>query len=175
MMMGNNWENMYQSVLQVQQLQNMAFNPINNLPQMNPMFNNMNQMIFNPTEQINNMSMFFHQNQNNVPQMFGGNQNFNMYNNKNKQKVNLCFSTMRGARINMIFDEDETVDSVLTKFLKRVNLDNLIGNLGTQLSFILSAETLRFGDHRKIKDLIFMPANFTTVLVHDSQNLIGAK
>ena len=175
MMMGNNWENMYQSVLQVQQLQNMVFNPINNLPQMNPMFNNMNQMIFNPTEQINNMSMFFHQNQNNVPQMFGGNQNFNMYNNKNKQKVNLCFSTMRGARINMIFDEDETVDSVLTKFLKRVNLDNLIGNLDTQLSFILSAETLRFGDYRKIKDLIFMPANFTTVLVHDSQNLIGAK
>ncbi len=58
---------MYQSVLQVQQLQNMVFNPINNLPQMNPMFNNMNQMIFNPTEQINNMSMFFHQNQNNVP------------------------------------------------------------------------------------------------------------
>ena len=175
MMMGNNWENMYQSVLQVQQLQNMVFSPINNLPQVNPMFNNMNQMIFNPTEQINNMSMFFHQNQNNVPQMFGGNQNFNMYNNKNKQKVNLCFSTMRGARINMIFDEDETVDSVLTKFLKRVNLDNLIGNLGTQLSFILSAETLRFGDHRKIKDLIFMSSNFTTVLVHDSQNLIGAK
>ena len=175
-MMGNNWENMYQTVLQAQQLQNMAFNPINNLPQMNPMFNNMNQMISNPTEQINNMSMFFYQNQNNVPQMFGGNQNFNMYNNNNnKQKMNLCFSTMRGARINMTFDADETVDSVLTKFLKRVNLDNLIGNLGTQLSFILSAETLRFGDHRKIKDLVYMPAHFTTVLVHDSQNLIGAK
>ena len=36
------------------------------------------------------------------------------------------------------------------------------------------AETLKFGDKRRLKDVVFMPGNFTTVLVHDSQNLIGA-
>ena len=74
----------------------------------------------------------------------------------------------------MRFKGTETVDSILTKFLKRVNLENMINNLGGKLNFILSAETLKFGDQRKLKDLVYMPGNFTTVLVHDSQNLIGA-
>ena len=74
----------------------------------------------------------------------------------------------------MVFNEDETVDGVLTKFLKRVNLDNLIGNVGGKLNFILSAENLYFKDMRKIKDLVLVPSNFTTIFVHDTQNLIGA-
>jgi hypothetical protein len=54
------------------------------------------------------------------------------------------------------------------------NLEQYINNTQGKLNFILSAETLKFGDKRRIKDVIFMPSNFTTVLVHDSQNLIGA-
>ena len=193
--MMNSWGNIYQTVQQAQQMQNNAnFIPMNNMP---IMFNQMNSNVNNPMDQILFMSMLFNQN---MPQMnmggnqnfnmgwnqnfnmggnqnfnMGGNQNFNMGGNKNiEDTINICFSTLKGARINMRFKDTETVDSILTKFLKRVNLENMINNLGGKLNFILSAETLKFGDQRKLKDLVYMPGNFTTVLVHDSQNLIGA-
>ena len=185
------WSNVYQSIEQTQQMQNMPFISMNNLPQVNPMMmmNNMNMNMnqFNATDQIQLMSNFFNQN---FPQMnMGGNNNFNsmnnnfnmnnnnfnnMNNNNSPSKFNLCFSTLRGARINMTFNSDETIDGVLTKFLRRVNLEQYINNTQGKLNFILSAETLKFGDKRRIKDVIFMPSNFTTVLVHDSKNLIGA-
>ena len=191
----NSWGNIYQTVQQAQQMQNNAnFMPVNNMP---IMFNQMNSNVNNPMDQILLMSMLFNQN---MPQMnmggnqnfnmgwnqnfnMGGNQNFNMGGNQNfnmgrnnniEDTINICFSTLKGARINMRFKGTETVDSILTKFLKRVNLENMINNLGGKLNFILSAETLKFGDQRKLKDLVYMPGNFTTVLVHDSQNLIGA-
>jgi len=193
--MMNSWGNIYQTVQQAQQMQNNAnFMPMNNMP---IMFNQMNSNVNNPMDQILFMSMLFNQN---MPQMnmggnqnfnmgwnqnfnMGGNQNFNMGGNQNfnmgrnnniEGTINICFSTLKGARINMRFKGTETVDSILTKFLKRVNLENMINNLGGKLNFILSAETLKFGDQRKLKDLVYMPGNFTTVLVHDSQNLIGA-
>ena len=191
----NSWGNIYQTVQQAQQMQNNAnFMPVNNMP---IIFNQMNSNVNNPMDQILFMSMLFNQN---MPQMnmggnqnfnmgwnqnfnMGGNQNFNMGGNQNfnmgrnnniEGTINICFSTLKGARINMRFKGTETVDSILTKFLKRVNLENMINNLGGKLNFILSAETLKFGDQRKLKDLVYMPGNFTTVLVHDSQNLIGA-
>jgi len=193
--MMNSWGNIYQTVQQAQQMQNNAnFMPVNNMP---IIFNQMNSNVNNPMDQILFMSMLFNQN---MPQMnmggnqnfnmgwnqnfnMGGNQNFNMGGNQNfnmgrnnniEDTINICFSTLKGARINMRFKGTETVDSILTKFLKRVNLENMINNLGGKLNFILSAETLKFGDQRKLKDLVYMPGNFTTVLVHDSQNLIGA-
>ena len=193
--MMNSWGNIYQTVQQAQQMQNNAnFMPVNNMP---IMFNQMNSNVNNPMDQILFMSMLFNQN---MAQMnmggnqnfnMGGNQNFNMSGNQNfnmggnrnfnmggnqnqDDTINICFSTLKGARINMRFKGTETVDSILTKFLKRVNLENMINNLGGKLNFILSAETLKFGDQRKLKDLVYMPGNFTTVLVHDSQNLIGA-
>ena len=183
----NQWGNVYQSIQQAQQMQNMNFTPVNNI---NPMFNQMNynNMVNSPIDQIQLMSMFFKQN---IPQLnMGGNPNFNMDGNQNlmmnnvnqnfnmnksqDRKINVCFSTLKGARINMSFNADETVDSILTKFLKRVNLENLINNLNGKLNFILSAENLHFGDKRKLKDIILFSSTFTTILVHDSQNLIGA-
>ena len=178
-----NWSNIYQSINQAQQMQQMPFIPINNLPQMNPMMNNMNMNQFSPTEQIQFMAQFYQNQNQNIPKMnMGGNQNFNNNNNFNNMnnnnnsgdKINLCFSTLRGARINMRFNPDETIDSVLTKFLKRVNLDKYIGKTQGKFNFILSAETLKFGDKRKLKNVVLLPFGFTTVLVHDSQNLIGA-
>ena len=177
--MMNSWGNIYQTVQQAQQMQNNAnFMPMNNMP---IMFNQMNSNVNNPMDQILFMSMLFNQN---MAQMnMGGNQNFNMGRNPNfnmggnqnqDDTINICFSTLKGARINMRFKTSETIDSILTKFLKRVNLENLINNLGGKLNFILSAETLQFGDKRRIKDIVYMPCTFTTILVHDSQNLIGA-
>ena len=172
--MNYNWGNVYQTIQQAQQMQNMNFVPTNNMS--NPMFGQMNNNMNNPMDQIQMMSNFFLCQ--NMPQMImGGNPNINNninVNNNQDHKVNICFSTLKGARINMVFNEDETVDGVLTKFLKRVNLDNLIGNVGGKLNFILSAENLYFKDMRKIKDLVLVPSNFTTIFVHDTQNLIGA-
>ena len=173
----NFWGNVYQSIQQAQQMQNMNFIPVNDF---NPMFNPMNYMVNNPMDQIQLMSNLF--NQNNPQLNMGGNPNFNMnnvnqnfnMNNNREQKLNIVFSTLKGARINMRFNADETVDSILTKFLKRVNLENLINNLNGKLNFILSAETLKFGDHRKLRDFVVLPIGFITILVHDSQNLIGA-
>ena len=158
----NNWENIYQSVNQAQQ---MNFIPMNNMQLFNPMMKNMN----NPMDQIQNMSAML-QNQQNLS---GGNQNF--FNNMNQNnKYNLVFSTLKGARINMTFNADETIDGVLTKFLKRVNLDYLIKKIEGKLSFIMSAESLKFGDTRKLRELMILPSNFLTVFVQDMQDLIGA-
>ena len=52
--------------------------------------------------------------------------------------------------------KNDTIDeNVITKFLKRVNLDRLIGNLNNELKFILAAEHIDYGDKRKLKDVIF--------------------
>ena len=130
------WSNVYQTIEQTQQKQNMPFDPINNLPQVNRMMMNkmnMNMNQLNERVKMQLMSNFFNQN---FSQMnMGGNNNFNnmnnnfnnfnmnnnnfnnMNNNNNNSpsKFNLCFSTLRGERINMTFNCDETIDGVLTK------------------------------------------------------------
>ena len=106
--------------------------------------------------------------------MMGGNPNMNMGNQNKNFKVNLCFSTIAGARIMMAFDKNETVDGALTKFLKRCNLDHLIGKIDKELTFLLSGQSLKFGNYKKLKDIVLMPLNVTNVLVIDTNNLIGA-
>jgi len=156
----NDWTNVYQQ----------------NLFQMGNMFNQMNNMMNfnNPLLQIQFMSM----NQNNNPLMKGGNFNavnqMNSFRGNRNYKINLCFTTLIGTRINMVFDCEETINDVLTKFLKRVNLDDLVGNLHNKLKFIMSAETINFGDSRKLKDVVVPGSTTLNVFVHDTQNLIGA-
>ena len=153
----NDWTNIYQ-----QNLNQMGSNQMNNM------------MINNPMDQIQLMAM----NQNDNPQMFGGNfeamNQMNAFNGNRRFKVNLCFTTLKGAKIMMPFDCEETIDGVLTKFLKRVDLTELIGNLKNKLKFIMSAEALNFGDFRKLKDIIIAGNTTLNVYVHDTQNLIGA-
>ena len=157
------WTSIYQN----------QFMPMNN---MNMQMNNMNNMIFNnPLEQIQFMAC-----QNNNPQMMNLAQNFNASNesdaldNKESYKINLTFTTLKGAKINMFFDCNETIEGVVTKFLKRVNLPDLIGNLDHKLKFILSAESMDYGDKRKLKEVLLQGTTMTNVFVHDTGNLIGA-
>ena len=155
-MINNNiWMNQYQSVQQAQNMFNMMENQqnmFNNFPQMNP-----NQF-------------------NNFPGVQGGwNNNFNNNQNNNNKysKINLCFSTIQGSRIMMKINPEDTVEQVLEKYLLRVNLPDLINNLQGKLTFILSAQSLKFGDKRKIKD-VAMVGNLNQILVNDTNNLIGA-
>ncbi len=81
---------------------------------------------------------------------------------------------MQGTKINMIFDCDESIDGILTKFLKRVNLTELIGNLQNKIKFILNADPIDFGDDRKLKDILVPGTTNTNIIIHDTGNLIGA-
>ena len=138
--------------------------------------NNLNMNFNNPLDKIQFMAVGGGQNNN---QMMMDN-NFNAMNqmrslNKNENyKINACFSTLRGTKINMFFDCNETIEGVITKFLKRVNLTNLIGNLQNKLKLLLSAESINYGDKRKLKDAVFPGCTMVNIVVHDTQNLIGA-
>ena len=145
------------------------------------MFNNNNWMNqYQNFEQAQNMFQFL-ENQQNMqnqfinPQVQGGSgNNFNQNNiNNQNRKINLCFATIQGSRIMMKINPDDTVDEVLKKYLLRVNLENLIDKVDGKITFILSAQSLKFGDKRKIKD-VAMLGNINQILVNDTANLIGA-
>ena len=137
--------------------------------------NNFNMNPNNPINQIQFMAVGGGQNNN---QMMAD-ENFNAINqmkslNNQNYKINLSFNTLQGAKINMFFDCNETIDGVLTKFLKRVNLTDLIGNLKNKIKFLLNAENIDFGDKRKLKDILLPSCSLVNIVVQDTQNLIGA-
>ena len=149
-----------------------------NVYQQNPMaiMNNLNMNPNSPIDQIQMMAVGGGQNNNQIME----DENFKAMNqmkslNKNKNyKINLCFSTLKGTKINMFFDCNETIEGVITKFLKRVNLTDLIGNLQNKLKFLMSAENIDFGDKRKLKDVVMPGCPLVNIVVQDTQNLIGA-
>ena len=149
-----------------------------NVYQQNPMaiMNNLNMNPNSPIDQIQMMAVGGGQKNNQMME----DENFKAMNqmkslNKNKNyKINLCFSTLRGTKINMFFDCNETIEGVITKFLKRVNLTDLIGNLKNKLKFLMSAENIDFGDTRKLKDVVMPGFPLINIVVQDTQNLIGA-
>ena len=175
----NGWAGVYQNINAAQQINNFLLSQLynNKMNQMNQIpFNNMNnRQMNNPLAQIQMTSNMI---QNNSPQVQGGgfqNMNMNINQNQNQNyKVNLCFSTIQGARIMMAFDSNETVDGALTKFLKRCNLDYLIHNIDKELTFLLSGQSLKFGNFKKLKDIVLLPLNVSNVVVIDTNNLIGA-
>ena len=134
---------------------------MNNFPDWMAQYQNYNQ--------AQNMFNFL-QNQQNMPNQFIGIQGGA---NNQDQKINLCFATIQGSRIMMKINPDDTVDEVLKKYLLRVNLDHLINKVDGKITFILSAQSLKFGDQRKIKD-VAMIGNMNQILVNDTANLIGA-
>ena len=173
----NGWANVYQTINDAEKMNNFLLTQMynNNMNQVNQMpFNNMNNsQKNNPLTQIQMTSNII---QNNSAQVMGGGfQNMNINQNQKKDfRVNLCFSTIQGARIMMSFDQNETVDGALVKFLKRCNLDHLIHNITNELTFLLSGQSLKFGNFKKLKDIVLMPLNVTNVLVIDTNNLVGA-
>ena len=149
-----------------------------NVYQQNPMaiMNNLNMNPNSPIDQIQMMAVEGGQNNNQMME----DENFKAMNqmkslNKNQNyKINLCFTTLKGTKINMFFDWNETIEGVITKFLKRVNLTDLIGNLQNKLKFLMSAESIDFGDTRKLKDVVMPGFPLVNIVVQDTQNLIGA-
>ena len=68
---------------------------------------------------------------------------------------------------------EDTVEKVLEKYLLRVDLPDLINKIEGKIGFILSAQSLKFGDKRKIKDVMIL-GGLNQILVNDVKGLIGA-
>ena len=131
---------------------------------------------YDQAQNMFNILQFQQNNQlNNFQGIQGGfNNSISPYNiNQKDMKINLCFSTIQGSRIMMKINSEDTVEQVLEKYLLRVNLPELINNLQGKITFILSAQSLKFGDKRKIKE-VAMVGNLNQILVNDTGNLIGA-
>ena len=103
----------------------------------------------------------------------GANNNSNNPTNEKEEYINLCFSTVQGSRIMMKVKPEDTVEKVLEKYLLRVDLPDLINKIEGKIGFILSAQSLKFGDKRKIKDVMIM-GTLNQILVNDVKGLIGA-
>ena len=154
------WTNVYQQNLNLNQMA----------------FMNQNMLFNNPMDQIQFMALGGGQNNNQMmpPENMNAMNQMKSLNRNQNYKINLCFNTLKGAKINMFFDCNETIEGVLTKFLKRVGLTHLIGNLQNKLKFLLSAESINFGDKRKLKNVVIPGCTLVNIVVHDTQNLIGA-
>ena len=150
----NDWKNQYQTYEQAQ---------------------NMNNFFQFQQNMFENMMKMTEQNQFNVQGGANNNINNNPFNQPQPKNeyINLCFATVQGSRIMMKIKPDDTVEKVLEKYLLRVNLPELINNVQGKITFILSAQSLKFGDKRKIKDVAVM-TSLNQVLVNDTGNLIGA-
>ena len=150
----NDWKNQYQTYEQAQ---------------------NMNNFFQFQQNMFENMMKMTEQNQFNVQGGTNNNINNNPFNQPQPKNeyINLCFATVQGSRIMMKIKPDDTVEKVLEKYLLRVNLPELINNVQGKITFILSAQSLKFGDKRKIKDVAIM-TSLNQVLVNDTGNLIGA-
>ena len=150
----NDWKNQYQTYEQAQ---------------------NMNNFFQFQQNMFENMMKMTEQNQFNVQGGANNNINNNPFNQPQPKNeyINLCFATVQGSRIMMKIKPDDTVEKVLEKYLLRVNLPELINNVQGKITFILSAQSLKFGDKRKIKDVAIM-TYLNQVLVNDTGNLIGA-
>ena len=153
----DNWMNQYQNF---EQAQNM-FSFLENQQNMQNQFGQMNQNQFNNFNVQGGLGNNINQNNNN-----------NNINNQNKY-INLCFATIQGSRIMMKIKPEDTVEQVLEKYLLRVNHPELINKVDGKITFILSAQSLKFGDKRKIKE-VAMIGNMNQILVNDTGNLIGA-
>ena len=136
---------------------------------------NQAQSMINFMQMMENMSKFGGPNQlNNFQGVQGGaNNNSNNPEKPKEEYINLCFATVQGSRIMMNAKPEETIEKVLEKYLLRVNLPDLINKIDGKISFILSAQTLKFGDKRKIKDVVIF-GGLNQILVNDIGNLIGA-
>ena len=145
------WKSQYQNLNQTQSM-------INFLQFQQAMMENMAK--FGGLNQLNNFQGVQGGANNNPPQA-------------KEEYINLCFATVQGSRIMMKFKPEETIDSVLEKYLLRVNLPDLINKIDGKISFILSAQSLKFGDKRKLKDVVIM-GGLNQILVNDIGNLIGA-
>ena len=154
---------------------------MNNISNMNMGGNNMNNMMPHMNMgNMNNMNMFGNNmnnmNMNNM-NMFGNNMNnmnMNTVNNADTTpgKITVIFTTTQGVNTTMVFDYGTTMKKVFELYLKRVDRENLIGNIDNKVYFIFNSNKMDINDNRTVENVFQFGG--CRIIVNDVHNLIGA-
>ena len=97
----------------------------------------------------------------------------NENNNDNQQKkINVYFVTTGGVRTNILINDEESIDTLLRTYLKRINREDLYNN-NKSICFLFNSLKLKYGEQTKISQF-FKNAPNPKVVVNDINPLIGA-
>ena len=90
---------------------------------------------------------------------------------RERQKLNVVFSTTRGLKTYLVLNYGTTIDEMLRKYLIRVNREDMIGKDG-KICFLFNGIEIRFGDKTTVEEFFKNVAN-PKVVVNDVYNLMG--
>ena len=91
-------------------------------------------------------------------------------NKLNEAKMNVLFRTNVGRNINLIIEQEKTIQELILAFFKKIN--NLDLN-EDDVYFIYNAHKINYNDETKLRDY-FRMASQPIIYVNDTRNLIGA-
>ena len=91
-------------------------------------------------------------------------------NKPNEAKMNVLFRTNGGRNINLIIEQEKTIQELILAFFKKIN--NLDLN-EDDVYFIYNAHKINYNDETKLRDY-FRMASQPIIYVNDTRNLIGA-
>ena len=91
-------------------------------------------------------------------------------NKLNEAKMNVLFRTNVGRNINLIIEQEKTIQELILSFFKKIN--NLDLN-EDDVYFIYNAHKINYNDETKLRDY-FRMASQPIIYVNDTRNLIGA-
>ena len=91
-------------------------------------------------------------------------------NKPNEAKMNVLFRTNVGRNINLIIEQEKTIQELILAFFKKIN--NLDLN-EDDVYFIYNAHKINYNDETKLRDY-FRMASQPIIYVNDTRNLIGA-
>ena len=85
------------------------------------------------------------------------------------RRINILFYTHKGTKFQMTPPENIKISELLSKFMKKINLDeNLIDD---KIFFLFNGYRLNKNDVRNLSEIGI--SNLSTILVIDSANIIG--
>ena len=91
-----------------------------------------------------------------------------------KNKIEINFKTTQGIVNSIEISSEESIGTLLVKYLIRIGQAELISQLNSgKICFLFNAKQLKFNDKTKIKDF-FLGIQNPKVIVQDVNNLIGA-
>ena len=93
-------------------------------------------------------------------------------NDNQRKKINVYFVTTGGVLTNILINDEESIDTLLRTYLKRINREDLYNN-NNSICFLFNNTKLKYGEKTKISQF-FKNAPNTKVVVNDINPLIGA-
>jgi len=104
--------------------------------------------------------------------IFFNNELGNVINSNNEKKINVYFKALNGLSINIISNYKTPINEVIEKFFNKVSIPI---EKRKRINFVLSGCIIRKNDNTSIGNYCFKDNNNLTIIVNDSDNLIGGK